>query len=58
MIWGRRSGRRLTFPVVIPEHEGQRYLVAMLGRAIARHAPLEQFEQIADQYPVFRIRAA
>ena len=105
---GRRTGRRLAFPVVIAEYEGQRYLVAMLGKeanwvrnvraaggravlkhgrrenvvleeidpsarapilrryleaapgarahfSIDRHAPLEQFEQIAEQYPVFRI---
>ena len=110
-VRGRRTGRRLAFPVVIAEYDGQRYLVAMLGReanwvrnvraaegkAALRHghredivleevdpsirapilrrylevapgarahfpidhrAPLEQFEQIAEQYPVFRIRAA
>ena len=109
-VRGRRTGRDLSFPVVIAEHEGQRYLVAMLGneanwvrnvnaaegRAVLRHgrreevvleevdlsmrapilrrylevapgarahfpidraAPLEQFEQIAEQYPVFRIHA-
>jgi F420H(2)-dependent quinone reductase len=108
-VRGRRTGRRLSFPVVIAEREGQRYLVAMLGneanwvrnvraaegKAVLRHgrreevvleevdpsmrapilqryleaapgarahfpvdrrAPLEQFEQIAEQYPVFRIR--
>ena len=107
-VRGRRTGRRLSFPVVIADYEGQRYLVAMLGkevnwvrnvraaggRAVLRHgrredvtleevdpsmrapilrrylevapggrahfpieqgAPLEQFEQIAKQYPVFRI---
>ena len=107
-VRGRRSGRRLSFPVVIAEFEGQRYLVAMLGReanwvrnvraaggkAVLRHgrsenvvleevdpqarapilqrylevapgarahfpvdrrAPLEQFEQIAAEYPVFRV---
>jgi hypothetical protein len=39
----------------------RRYLEAAPGaRAhfpVDRHAPLEQFEQIAAQYPVFRIRA-
>lgn len=108
-VRGRRTGRRLGFPVVIAEYDGQRYLVAMLGKeanwvrnvraaggkAALRHgrredvvleevdpsmrapilqrylevapggrahfpidqgAPLEQFEQIAEQYPVFRIR--
>jgi deazaflavin-dependent oxidoreductase (nitroreductase family) len=107
-VRGRRSGRRLSFPVVIADYEGQRYLVAMLGNeanwvrnvraagghAVLRHgrregvaleevdpsvrapilrrylevapggrahfpidqrAPLEQFEQIAGQYPVFQI---
>jgi len=110
-VRGRRTGRRLAFPVVIADYEGQRYLVAMLGeeanwvrnvradggKALLRHgrreevvleeidpnvrapilrrylevapggrahfpidqcAPLEQFEQIADQYPVFRICAS
>jgi deazaflavin-dependent oxidoreductase (nitroreductase family) len=109
-VRGRRSGRRLSFPVVIADHEGQRYLVAMLGEeanwvrnvgaaggnAVLKHgrrenvvleevdpgmrapilrrylevapggrahfpigqgAPLEQFERIAGQYPVFRICA-
>ena len=108
-VRGRRTGRRLSLPVVIAEYEGQRYLVAMLGeeanwvrnvraargKAVLRHgrpkevvleevdpsmrapilrryleaapgarahfpvdrrAPLEQLEQIAEQYPVFRIR--
>ena len=107
-VRGRRSGRRLSFPVVIAEFEGQRYLVAMLGREanwvrnvraadgrvglrhgrsenvvleevdprvrapilqrylevapgarvhfpVDRHAPLDQFEQIAEDYPVFRV---
>ena len=107
-VRGRRTGRRLSFPVVVAEYEGQRYLVAMLGteanwvrnvraaegKAVLRHgpreevvldevdpsmrapilrrylevapgarahfpiargAPLEQFEQIAEQYPVFRV---
>jgi len=109
-VRGRRTGRRLSFPVVIADYEGQRYLVAMLGEqanwvrdvrvargnAVLKHgrreevvleevdpgmrapilrrylevapggrahfpidqdAPLEQFEQIAGQYPVFRIGA-
>ncbi len=108
-VCGRRTGRRLSFPVVIADYEGERYLVSMLvteanwvrnvraagGKAVLRHgrredvvleevdpsmrapilrrylevapggrahfpidqgAPLEQFEQIAEQYPVFRIR--
>jgi hypothetical protein len=108
---GRRSGRVISFPVVIADYEGERYLVAMLGenanwvrnvraagagqccamasarsctskrsppkagqRSCAgtwrwhrepvptsrsiRHAPLEQFERIAPQIPVFRITTA
>ncbi len=31
-IRGRRSGRVISFPVVIAEFEGERYLVSMLGR--------------------------
>lgn len=110
-VRGRRSGRIISFPVAIADHEGERYLVAMLGedanwvrnvraaggRAVLRHgrreairleevpagnraailrrylavapgarphipvdrhAPLEEFEQIAPQVPVFRITAA
>jgi len=109
-VRGRRTGRRLAFPVVIADYEGRRYLVAMLGEeanwvrnvraaggnAVLKHgrredvvleevdpgmrapilrrylevapggrahfpidqgAPLEQFERIAEQYPVFRICA-
>ncbi|MET8050768.1 MULTISPECIES: nitroreductase/quinone reductase family protein [unclassified Streptosporangium] len=105
---GRRTGRVISFPLVVADHQGERYLVAMLGqntnwvhnvraaegRAVLRHgrseavrldevdpgarapilrrylarspggrthipvdpqAPLEEFEQIAAQYPVFRI---
>lgn len=42
-VRGRRSGRTISFPVVIADHEGQRYLVAMLGEGTAwvrnvRHA--------------------
>jgi hypothetical protein len=28
---GRRTGRVISFPVVVADHEGERYLVAMLG---------------------------
>jgi deazaflavin-dependent oxidoreductase (nitroreductase family) len=105
---GRRTGRLVSFPVVVAEYEGRRYLVSMLGKdanwvlnvraaggravlrrggreevrleevapgdrapilrrylAVApgarphlpvdRHAPLEEFERIAGQFPVFRI---
>jgi deazaflavin-dependent oxidoreductase (nitroreductase family) len=110
-VRGRRSGRRLSVPVVLAEYGGQRYLVAMLGsesnwvrnvraaggqavlrhgrhedvrleevdpamrapilqcylqlapgaRAhfpIDRHAPLPEFERIAELFPVFRVCAA
>jgi deazaflavin-dependent oxidoreductase (nitroreductase family) len=30
-VRGRRSGRLISFPVVIADYEGERYLVAMLG---------------------------
>jgi deazaflavin-dependent oxidoreductase (nitroreductase family) len=30
-VRGRRSGRTVSFPVVIADHEGDRYLVSMLG---------------------------
>jgi deazaflavin-dependent oxidoreductase (nitroreductase family) len=30
-VKGRRTGRRLSLPVVVTEYEGARYLVAMLG---------------------------
>ena len=109
-VRGRRTGRPLSFPVVVADYQGERYLVAMLGReanwvrnvraaggrAVLRHgrretvrleevdprarapilrrylqrapgarphipvdrrAPLEEFEGIAAQYPVFRVRA-
>jgi len=105
---GRRTGRMLSFPLVVADYAGERYLVAMLGersawpknvraaggRATLRHgriervrleevppaerapiirryldcapgarphipvdrrAPLEEFERIAPQIPVFRI---
>jgi deazaflavin-dependent oxidoreductase (nitroreductase family) len=110
-VRGRRSGRTISFPVVIADYEGDRYLVSMLGKdanwvrnvraagggavlrhggreavrleevsvdarpailrrylAVApgarphipvdRHAPLEEFEKISPQVPVFRITAA
>ena len=107
-VAGRRTGRAISFPLVLADHEGQRYLVAMLGghanwvlnvraaqgRAVLqrgrredvlleevapglrapilrrylalapgarphlpvdRHAPLAEFERIADQFPVFLV---
>jgi deazaflavin-dependent oxidoreductase (nitroreductase family) len=110
-VRGRHSGKVISFPVVVAEHEGGRYLVSMLGQnanwvmnvraaegravlcrggrkdirlhevepparaAILRtylavapgarphipvdpHAPLEDFQRIAAEYPVFRIAPA
>ena len=106
-VRGHKSGRTISFPVVIADYQGERYLVAMLGQKtnwvanlradgravlrrgrredvalvedlsdkrpailrrylelapgarpffpIDRHAPLSDFERIADRYPVFRI---
>ncbi|MFR0354580.1 nitroreductase/quinone reductase family protein [Streptomyces sediminimaris] len=107
-VTGRRTGRRVSLPLVVADHEGERYLVAMLGpdanwvrnvraagghavlrhgrreavrleevgvgdRApvlrrylalapgarphlrVDRHAPLEEFERIAEHVPVFRV---
>lgn len=107
-VLGRRSGRLISFPVVIADFEGERYLVSMLGeranwvqnvradegRAVLRHgrrenvrleevpveqrapilrrylnlapgarphipvtsaAPIEEFERVAAEFPVFRI---
>ncbi len=109
-VRGRRTGRRISFPLVVADYQGERYLVAMLGqhvnwvrnvraaggRAVLRHgrreavrlqevapgarapilrrylavapgarahipvdraAPLEEFERIAAQIPVFRVTA-
>jgi deazaflavin-dependent oxidoreductase (nitroreductase family) len=30
-VRGRRTGRPISFPLVVADHEGERYLVAMLG---------------------------
>lgn len=110
-VRGRRSGRLVSFPVVVADYAGQRYLVAMLGQdtnwvhnvraaggravlwhgrrmpvqleevepsarapilrrylevgpgarphfPVDRRAGLKEFEQIAAQYPVFRITEA
>ena len=64
-VRGRRSGRTISFPVVVAEHEGERYLVAMLGegvnwvanvraaggRAVLRHGDREEvlFEEVDPQ---------
>jgi len=107
-VRGRRTGRVISFPLVVTDYEGERYLVAMLGNdtnwvrnvhagggraglrrgrpvdvvledvepatrapilarylalapgarphvPVDRHAPLSEFERIAEQFPVFRI---
>ena len=55
-VRGRRSGRLTSFPVVVADHEGQRYLVAMLGegvnwvsnvRAAGGHAVLRHGHRVA-----------
>lgn len=108
-VTGRRTGRPVSFPVVVADYQGERYLVSMLGentnwvrnvraadgRVVLRHgerevvrleevapagrpeilrrylecapgarahipvdkdAPIEEFERIAAEYPVFRVR--
>ena len=110
-VRGRRSGRTRSFPVVVADYRGERYLVAMLGNEanwirnaraaggkvilhhgrreavrleevepgarapiikrylevapgarphipVDRRAPLAEFEEIAEQIPVFRVGAA
>ncbi|WP_345045465.1 nitroreductase/quinone reductase family protein [Georgenia daeguensis] len=32
-VRGRRSGRVISFPVVVADHEGERYVVSMLGES-------------------------
>jgi hypothetical protein len=66
-VRGRRTGRRLASPVVIAEYHPSMLAqilrpslqVAPGGRPHVptnQGAPLEQFDQIAAQYAVFRIR--
>ena len=110
-VKGRRTGVPVSFPVMVADYDGERYLVSMLGndanwvrnvraadgRAVLRrgareqvhleevepggrapilrrylavapgarphlpvdqHAPLADFEQIADEFPFFRITPA
>ena len=108
-VVGRRTGKPVSFPVVIADFQGERYLVSMLGentnwvrnvraadgRAVLRHgrrevvlleevpsaerpeilrrylerapgarahmpvdqhSPVEDFERISPQYPVFQVK--
>ena len=109
-VAGRRTGKTISFPLVVADYRGERYLVSMLGegtnwvrnvraadgRVVLRHghreiirldeveagqraailrrylecspgarshipvrpgAPVEEFERIAAQYPVFHVTA-
>lgn len=109
-VAGRKTGNAISFPVVVADYRGERYLVSMLGEdtnwvrnvraaggnavlcrgrrepvvleevdlgerppilrrylecapggrphlPVDRRAPLEEFETIAGQFPVFRITA-
>jgi hypothetical protein len=63
-VRGRRSGRTISFPVVIADHAGERYLVSMLGdgasgvrnvradgsRAVLRHGRREPV--LLEEVPV------
>ena len=33
-VRGRRTGRRISFPLVVADYQGERYLVAMLGKDV------------------------
>ena len=107
-VAGRRTGKAISFPVVVADYRGERYLVSMLGEGtnwvrnvraahgravlrrghreairldevdpgqrapilrrylecapgarshipVGREAPLQEFERIAAQYPVFHV---
>ncbi len=59
---GRKSGRLISFPIAIADHDGERYLVAMLGdrtnwvrnvragdgRAVLRHGRREEIRLIEE----------
>ena len=60
-IRGRKSGRTISFPVVVVDYEGERYVVAMLGgetnwvrnlraypRAVLRHGQPEDVSMVED----------
>ncbi|MET0415330.1 MAG: hypothetical protein ABW022_04855 [Actinoplanes sp.] len=58
-VLGRRTGKPVTFPLVVADHQGRRYLAVAPGArphmAIDRQAPLRDFERVAAQYPVFHV---
>jgi hypothetical protein len=60
-VTGHKSGRTISFPVVVADYQGQRYLVAMLGqecnwvrnlradgRAVLRHGWREDVSLVED----------
>jgi deazaflavin-dependent oxidoreductase (nitroreductase family) len=60
-VRGHKSGRAISFPVVVVDHQGERYLVAMLGqktnwvrnlradgRAVLRHGQREDVSLVED----------
>ncbi len=60
-VHGHKSGRTISFPVVVADYEGERYLVAMLGqktnwvrnlradgRAVLRHGQRENVSLVED----------
>jgi hypothetical protein len=60
-VTGHKSGRTISFPVVVADYQGQRYLVAMLGqecnwvrnlradgRAVLRHGRREDVSLVED----------
>jgi deazaflavin-dependent oxidoreductase (nitroreductase family) len=60
-VRGHKSGRTISFPVVVADYQGQRYLVAMLGqksnwvrnlradgRAVLRHGQREDVALVED----------
>ena len=50
-VRGRRTGRVVTFPVVVVAYLGERYVVSMLGEDA-------NYARIAARFPVFRVEAA
>jgi hypothetical protein len=63
-VRGHKSGRRISFPVVIADYEavgtwwrcsGQKRSGRTPVLPIDRHAPVSAFERIVDGYPVFRV---